>query len=39
MSKLAAQDIFRFIRLQFGKLLASQLKDTRFTPIHVTLLF
>lgn len=42
MSKLAAQD--KFLDLSdygrtFGKLLASQLKDTRFTPIHVTLLF
>jgi hypothetical protein len=39
MSKLAAQD--KFLDLSdygrtFGKLLASQLKDTRFTPIHVT---
>ena len=42
MSKLAAQD--KFLDLSdygrtFGKLLANQLKDTRFTPIHVTLLF
>ena len=42
MSKLAAQD--KFLDLSdygrtFGKFLASQLKDTRFTPIHVTLLF
>ena len=42
MSKLAAQD--KFIDLSdygrpFGKLLANQLKNTRFTPIHVTLLF
>ena len=42
MSKLAAQD--KFIDLSdygrpFGKLLATSLKETRFTPIHVTLLF
>ena len=42
MSKLAAQD--KFLDLSdygrpFGKLLANQLKNTRFTPIHVTLLF
>ena len=42
MSKLAAQD--KFLDLSdygrtFGRLFASQLKDTRFTPIHVTLLF
>ena len=42
MSKLAAQD--KFLDLSdygrtFGKFLASQLKDTRVTPIHVTLLF
>jgi hypothetical protein len=42
MSKLAAQD--KFIDLSdygrpFGKLLANSLKNTRFTPIHVTLLF
>jgi hypothetical protein len=42
MSKLAAQD--KFIDLSdygrpFGKLLAKALKNTRFTPIHVTLLF
>jgi phosphatidylglycerophosphate synthase len=42
MSKLAAQD--KFLDLSdygrpFGKFLANQLKDTRFTPIHVTLLF
>jgi hypothetical protein len=42
MSKLAAQD--KFIDLSdygrpFGKILANQLKDTRFTPIHVTILF
>lgn len=42
MSKLAAQD--KFLDLSdygrsFGKLLANSLKETRFTPIHVTLLF
>ena len=42
MSKLATQD--KFIDLSdygrpFGKLLANSLKKTRFTPIHVTLLF
>ncbi len=42
MSKLAAQD--RFLDLSdygrpFGKFLANQLKNTRFTPVHVTLLF
>lgn len=42
MSKLAAQD--KFLDLSdygrpFGKFLANKLKDTRFTPIHVTLLF
>jgi CDP-alcohol phosphatidyltransferase len=42
MSKLAAQD--KFIDLSdygrpFGKLLANALKNTCFTPIHVTLLF
>jgi phosphatidylglycerophosphate synthase len=42
MSKLAAQD--KFIDLSdygrpIGKIFANQLKDTRFTPIHVTLLF
>lgn len=42
MSKLAAQD--KFIDLSdygrpFGKLLANALKNTRFTSIHVTLLF
>ncbi len=42
MSKLAAQD--KFLDLSdygrtFGRLFASQLKNTRFTPIHVTLLF
>jgi hypothetical protein len=42
MSKLAAQD--KFLDLSdygrpFGKFLANKLKNTRFTPIHVTLLF
>jgi hypothetical protein len=42
MSKLAAQD--KFLDLSdygrpFGKFLANQLKSTRFTPIHVTILF
>ena len=42
MSILAAQD--KFLDLSdygrpFGKLLANQLKNTRFTPVHVTLLF
>jgi phosphatidylglycerophosphate synthase len=42
MSKLAAQD--KFIDLSdygrpIGKIIANQLKNTRFTPIHVTLLF
>lgn len=42
MSKLAAQD--RFLDLSdygrsFGTMLANLLKNTRFTPIHVTLLF
>jgi hypothetical protein len=42
MSKLAAQD--KFIDFSdygrpIGKILANQLKDTRFTPIHVTFLF
>jgi hypothetical protein len=42
MSKLAAQD--KFLDLSdygrsFGRLLANVLKETRFTPIHVTLLF
>ena len=42
MSKLAAQD--KFLDLSdygrpLGKLFANQLKNTRFTPIHVTLLF
>ena len=42
MSKLAAKD--KFLDLSdygrpFAKIFANQLKDTRFTPIHVTLLF
>ena len=42
MSKLTAQD--KFLDLSdygrpFGKFLANQLKNTRYTPIHVTLLF
>ena len=42
MSKLTAQD--KFLDLSdygrpFGKFLAHQLKNTRFSPIHVTLLF
>ena len=42
MSKLTAQD--KFLDLSdygrsFGRFLANQLKNTRFTPIHVTLLF
>ena len=42
MSKLTAQD--KFLDLSdygrpFGKFLANQLKTTRFTPIHVTILF
>ncbi len=42
MSKLAAED--KFLDLSdygrsLGKLFANQLKNTRFTPIHVTLLF
>ena len=42
MSKLAARD--KFLDLSdygrpFGKFLANQLKNTRFTPIHVTILF
>ena len=42
MSKLASQD--KFLDLSdygrtFGRLFAIQLKDSRFTPIHVTLLF
>lgn len=42
MSKLAAQDAFFDLSdygRPFGKMLANQLKNTRFTPIHVTLLF
>ncbi|NGY38341.1 CDP-alcohol phosphatidyltransferase family protein [Flavobacterium sp. XN-5] len=42
MSKLAAQDTFFDLSdygRPFGKMLANQLKNTRFTPIHVTLLF
>jgi phosphatidylglycerophosphate synthase len=42
MSKLAAQDKFFDLSdygRSFGKLLANSLKETRFTPIHVTLLF
>ena len=42
MSKLAAQDWFLDLSdygRPFGKFLANQLKNTRFTPIHVTLLF
>lgn len=42
MSKLTAQD--QFLDLSdygrpFGKFLANQLKNTRFTPVHVTILF
>ena len=42
MSKLAAED--KFLDLSdygrpIAKLFANQLKNTRFTPIHVTLLF
>lgn len=42
MSKLAAQD--KFLDLSdygrpFGKFFAKQLKNTRFTPVHVTILF
>lgn len=42
MSKLAAQD--KFLDLSdygrsFGRFLANKLKDTRYTPIHLTLLF
>lgn len=42
MSKLAAED--KFLDLSdygrfFGRFLANQLKNTRFTPIHVTILF
>ncbi len=42
MSKLAAQDTFLDLSdygRPFGKFLANQLKNTRFTPIHVTILF
>ncbi|MDI1317113.1 CDP-alcohol phosphatidyltransferase family protein [Flavobacterium sp.] len=42
MSKLAAQDQFLDLSdygRSFGRFLANQLKNTRFTPIHVTLLF
>jgi phosphatidylserine synthase len=42
MSKLAAQDSFLDLSdygRPFGKMLANQLKNTRFTAIHVTLLF
>lgn len=42
MSKLAAQDKFFDLSdygRSFGKLLANSLKETRFTPINVTLLF
>ncbi len=42
MSKLASQDQFLDLSdygRSFGRLLANQLKNTRFTPIHVTLLF
>ncbi len=42
MSKLAAQDSFLDLSdygRPFGKFLANQLKNTRFTPIHVTILF
>lgn len=42
MSKLAAQDKFLDVSdygRSFGKFLANLLKNTRFTPIHVTLLF
>jgi phosphatidylserine synthase len=42
MSKLAAQDSFFDLSdygRPFGKILANRLKNTRFTPIHVTLLF
>lgn len=42
MSKLATQDNFLDLSdygRPFGKFLANSLKDTRFTPIHITLLF
>ncbi len=42
MSKLTAQDAFLDLSdyaRPFGKFLANQLRNTRFTPIHVTLLF
>ena len=42
MSKLTSQDTFLDLSdygRPFGKFLANQLKNTRFTPIHVTLLF
>jgi hypothetical protein len=42
MSKLAPQNAFLNLSdyaRPFGKLLAHSLKNTRFTPIHVTLLF
>jgi len=42
MSKLTAKDQFLDLSdygRSFGRLLANQLKNTRFTPIHVTLLF
>lgn len=42
MSKLTAQDTFLDLSdygRPFGKFLANRLKKTRFTPIHVTLLF
>jgi phosphatidylglycerophosphate synthase len=42
MSKLAAQDQFLDLSdygRSFGRFMAQQLKNTRFTPIHVTLLF
>jgi hypothetical protein len=42
MSKLTAQDQFLDLSdygRSFGKFMAQQLKNTRFTPIHVTLLF
>ncbi len=42
MSKLTAQDQFLDLSdygRSFGRFLANQLKNTRFTPVHVTLLF